>query len=199
MGKIKLVIISILLNMFLLPVFCKESKNPRDYLYSEELLPMFKNYGGFDINPAYNEANRFISYVAEIGVVLIMFSAGLGTNLKSLIKSGIKSTVIAICGVSVPLIMGTIMALCFWGFDGFGTKQFYEALFIGTILTATSVSITVATLQELGVIKSEIGQTIISAAIIDDIIGIIVLTIVLGVSSGTGGYLEIFLKTIQCN
>lgn len=160
------------------------------------LLPMFKNYGGFDINPAYNEANRFISYVAEIGVVLIMFSAGLGTNLKSLIKSGIKSTVIAICGVAVPLIMGTIMALCFWGFDGFGTKQFYEALFIGTILTATSVSITVATLQELGVIKSEIGQTIISAAIIDDIIGIIVLTIVLGVSSGTGGYLEIFLKTI---
>jgi Kef-type K+ transport system membrane component KefB len=153
------------------------------------LLPMFKNYGGFDINPAYNEANRFISYVAEIGVVLIMFSAGLGTNLKSLIKSGIKSTVIAICGVAVPLIMGTIMALCFWGFDGFGTKQFYEALFIGTILTATSVSITVATLQELGVIKSEIGQTIISAAIIDDIIGIIVLTIVLGVSSGTGGYL----------
>lgn len=159
-------------------------------------LPFFKHFGATDPNPIYNQANHFISYMAEIGVVLIMFSAGLGTNLKSLIKSGVKSTVIAFAGVIVPLILGTIMALCFWGFDGFGTKKFYEALFIGTILTATSVSITVATLQELGALKSEIGQTIVSAAIIDDIIGIIALTIVLGVSTGTGGYLEVLIKTI---
>ena len=69
-------------------------------------------------------------------------------------------------------------------------------MFIGTILTATSVSITVAVLKEFGKIKSDIGQTIISAAIIDDVFGIIVLTIVLGVSSGKGGYLMIILKTL---
>lgn len=159
-------------------------------------IPFFRNYGGLDPNLVYQEANQFISYMAEIGVVMIMFSAGLGTNLKSLVKSGVKSTVIAACGVLVPLLMGTVMALCFWGWDGWGTRNFYQSMFIGTIMTATSVSISVATLKELGKIKSDIGQTIISAAIIDDVFGIIVLTVVLGVSSGTGGYVSVILKTL---
>lgn len=159
-------------------------------------IPFFRNYGGLDPNVVYQEANQFISYMAEIGVVMIMFSAGLGTNLKSLVKSGVKSTVIASCGVLVPLLTGTVMALCFWGWDGWGTRNFYQSMFIGTIMTATSVSISVATLKELGKIKSDIGQTIISAAIIDDVFGIIVLTVVLGVSSGTGGYISVILKTL---
>ena len=158
-------------------------------------LPFFRNFGGVETNIIYAETNQFIEYMAEIGVILIMFSAGLGTNLKSLVKSGIKSTVIAVCGVIVPLALGTIMALGFWGFDGFGTPVFYQALFIGTILTATSVSITVVALKELGKINSEVGQTIISAAIIDDVFGIIVLTIVLGASSGKGDYLGLMIKT----
>ena len=159
-------------------------------------IPWFNNFGGTEPNFIYAEVNRFISYIAEIGVILIMFSAGLGTNLKSLVKSGIKSTLIACCGVFIPLILGTIMALCFWGFDGFGTLNFFKAVFIGTILTATSVSISVAVLQELGKIKTEVGQTIVSAAIIDDVIGMIVLTVILGVSTGRGGYLSIILKTL---
>lgn len=159
-------------------------------------IPWFHNYGGEEPNQIYASANQFISYMSEIGVILIMFSAGLGTNLKSLIKSGVKSTVIAACGVIVPLVMGTIMSFFFFGFDGFGTQNFFKCMFIGTILTATSVSITVAVLKEFGKIKSDIGQTIISAAIIDDVFGIIVLTIVLGVSSGKGGYLMIILKTL---
>ncbi len=141
------------------------------------------------------KSDQFVSYMAEIGVILIMFSAGLGTNLKSLKKSGIKATLIACTGVFIPLILGAIMSFCFWGFDGWGTPNFYKCLFIGTILTATSVSITVATLQELGKIKTDVGQTIVSAAIIDDIIGIVVLTIDLGVSTGTGGYLITIAKT----
>lgn len=159
-------------------------------------LPFFKNFGSDLPGSLFGETNQFISYMAEIGVILIMFSAGLGTNLKSLIKSGVKSTVIALCGVMIPLVMGTIMALCFWGFDGFGTLKFYKAMFIGTILTATSVSISVATLKELGKIKSEIGQTIVSAAIIDDVFGIIALTVVIGISTGSGGIGIILLKTV---
>lgn len=159
-------------------------------------IPWFQNFGTTEPNFVFAETNNFISYMAEIGVILIMFSAGLGTNLKSLIKSGPKATAIASCGVFVPLILGTIMALCFFGFTGWGTPEFFKALFIGTILTATSVSITVAVLKEYGKLKTEIGQTIVSAAIIDDVIGIIVLTIVLGVSSGKGGYLTIILKTL---
>ncbi|MCR5401080.1 MAG: cation:proton antiporter [Treponema sp.] len=161
-----------------------------------KFLPFFRDFGSTGSNLVFNEANQFISYMAEIGVILIMFSAGLGTNLKSLIKSGVKATIIACCGVFVPLIMGTILALLFWGFNGFGTKEFYQSMFIGTILTATSVSISVATLKELGKIKTDVGQTIISAAIIDDVIGIIVLTVILGVSSGKGGYLMVVIKTI---
>lgn len=159
-------------------------------------IPWFQNFGGVEPDIVLAESNRFISIMSEIGVILIMFSAGLGTNLKSLVKSGIKSTVIATMGVFVPLLMGTIMSFFFFGFDGFGTEKFFKCMFIGTILTATSVSISVAVLKEFGKIKTDVGQTIISSAIIDDVIGIIVLTIVLGVSSGKGGYLEIILKTI---
>ena len=119
-------------------------------------LPWFRSFGTEPAGSLFGETDMFISRIAEIGVILIMFSAGLGTNLKSLVKSGAKSTVIALCGVLVPLIMGTIMSLCFWGFDGFGTPQFYKAMFIGTILTATSVSISVATLKELGKLKSDV-------------------------------------------
>ena len=162
------------------------------------LLPWFRSFGTEPAGSLFGETDMFISRIAEIGVILIMFSAGLGTNLKSLVKSGAKSTVIALCGVLVPLIMGTIMSLCFWGFDGFGTPQFYKAMFIGTILTATSVSISVATLKELGKLKSDIGQTIVSAAIIDDVFGIIALTIVLGISNPkkSSGIAEIFIKTV---
>ena len=150
-------------------------------------LPWFKNFGSDIPGTLFGETDQFISFIAEIGVIMIMFGAGLGTNLKSLIKSGLKSTAIALCGVLVPLIMGTVMALCFWGFDGFGTPQFYRAMFIGTILTATSVSISVASLQELGKLKTDLGQTIVSAAIIDDVFGIIALTVVLGIGTGSGG------------
>ncbi|MBQ1627904.1 MAG: cation:proton antiporter [Treponema sp.] len=162
------------------------------------LLPWFRNFGVEPAGSLFGETDMFISRIAEIGVILIMFSAGLGTSLKSLVKSGAKSTIIALCGVLVPLIFGTIMSLCFWGFDGFGTTQFYKAMFIGTILTATSVSISVATLKELGKLKSDIGQTIVSAAIIDDVFGIIALTIVLGISNPnkSSGIAEIFIKTI---
>ena len=119
-------------------------------------IPWFRNFGGTDANIIYNEANQFISYMAEIGVILIMFSAGLSTNIKSLVKSGVKATLIACCGVIVPLIFGTIMAFCFWGFDGWGTLNFFKCVFIGTILTATSVSISVAVLKEFGFSNSKI-------------------------------------------
>ena len=127
-----------------------------------------------------------ISTFAEIGVVMLMFTTGLGTNLKELIKAGPIATLIACVGVAVPLVGGTLLYSAFYGFSAVGSPEFYRALFIGTIMTATSVSITVATLQELGHLKSFLGTTIVSAAVIDDVIGIVVLTCVLGASSGTG-------------
>jgi Kef-type K+ transport system membrane component KefB len=140
------------------------------------------------------KADQFVSYMAEIGVILLMFSAGIETSLQTLRKSGLKATIIAGAGVIVPFILGTIMALCLWGFDGFGTTKFFRAMFMGAILTATSVSITVATLQELGKLKTDAGTAIMSAAIIDDVMGILVLTFVLGISTGKGGYGIVLIK-----
>ena len=138
-----------------------------------------------------------ISIFAEIGVVLLMFTTGLGTNLKELIKAGPIATLIACVGVVVPLLGGTLLYGAFYGFAAIGSTEFYKALFIGTIMTATSVSITVATLQELGHLKSFLGTTIVSAAVIDDVIGIVVLTCVLGASSGTGtGLGKVLINTV---
>ena len=138
-----------------------------------------------------------ISVFAEIGVVLLMFSTGLGTNLKELIKAGPIATLIACVGVAVPLAGGTLLYSIFYGFAAVGSMEFYKALFIGTIMTATSVSITVAALQEMGHLKSFLGTTIVSAAVIDDVIGIVVLTCVLGAGSGTGtGLGKVLFNTV---
>ncbi|EWM52625.1 cation:proton antiporter [Ruminococcus flavefaciens] len=124
--------------------------------------------------------NDFIGQMAEIGVVLIMFSAGLETNLQELKKSGFAAFLIACVGVLVPLIGGSLLYMSVYGFSSFGSDEFFKAVFIGCIMTATSVGITVEVLKEMGRLKSRVGQTILSAAIIDDVIGIIVLTFVLG-------------------
>ena len=126
------------------------------------------------------QPTEFISQMAEIGVILIMFSAGLETNLQELKKSGFAAFLIACVGVFVPLVGGTLLYMCIYGFSEFGTDEFFKAVFIGCIMTATSVGITVEVLKEMGKLKSRVGQTILSAAIIDDVIGIIVLTFVLG-------------------
>ncbi len=126
----------------------------------------------------------FLTYMGEIGVIMLMFSAGLGASLKDLKKTGIKAFAIALAGVFLPLVCGSLLYMCFYGFAALGTPEFYKALFIGTIFTATSVGITVEALSEMGKLKTPLGTTIVSAAIIDDIIGIIVLAVVIGVSSG---------------
>ncbi len=129
------------------------------------------------------QQSDFTLQMAEIGVILLMFSAGLETDLKELVKTGPIAFLIALCGVFIPLIGGTLLYMGFYGFAAVGTEAFYRAVFIGVILTATSVSITVQTLKELGRLKGRVGTTILSAAIIDDIIGIIVLTFVIGFKS----------------
>ena len=126
------------------------------------------------------QPSDYLSMFAEIGVILIMFSAGLETNLQELKKSGFAALLIACAGVAVPLVMGTLLYMCFYGFAPVGSDEFFKALFIGCIITATSVGITVEVLKEMGFLSGHVGQTILSAAIIDDIIGIIVLTFVLG-------------------
>lgn len=122
----------------------------------------------------------FLIEMAEIGVILLMFMAGLETNLKDLLQTGPIAFLIACCGVFVPLVGGYLLYSCFYGFSSVGSDKFFRAVFIGVILTATSVSITVSALRELGKLRGKVGTTIMGAAIIDDVIGIIVLTFVIG-------------------
>ena len=138
----------------------------------------------------------FLIQMAEIGVVLLMFSAGLETNLKDLIKTGPIACLIACAGVFVPLLGGSLLYMAFYGTAPWGSDGFYTAVFIGVIMTATSVSITVQTLKELGKLKGKVGTTILSAAIIDDIIGIVVLTFVIGFKSPDSNPGEVVINTV---
>lgn len=140
-----------------------------------------------------------LAIFSKIGVLLLMFSTGLETNLKELKKTGLAATLIACTGVAVPMALGVLICLPF-GDIGLGTKHIYQSIFVGAILTATSVAITVSVLKELGKISTKLGTTIVSAAIIDDVIGIVVLSIVTGIaksgaSEATGGF-EGFKATI---
>ena len=120
----------------------------------------------------------WLSVFAKIGVVLIMFSTGLGTDLKMLKASGTASVVITTFGVLFPMAFGALVA---WAFH-IGTSLLSN-LFYGAILTATSVSVTVAALKELGKLETKVGTSIVAAAVIDDVIGIIVLSVLTGFTS----------------
>ena len=132
-----------------------------------------KAYHAFLVLPEGNALAIF----AKIGVLLLMFSTGLETNLKELKSTGLAAVLIACAGVFVPLVLGFLVSLPF-GNIGLGTSNIYRCIFIGTILTATSVAITVSVLKELGKINTKLGTTIVSAAIIDDVIGIVLLSVV---------------------
>lgn len=142
------------------------------------------------------QTSELISGMAEIGVVLLMFFAGLQTSLQDLKRTGWKACLIACAGVFVPLAGGYFLYSFYYGFAPNGSAQFYSAVFTGVIMTATSVSITVASLSELGYLKSETGTTIMSAAIIDDVIGIIVLTFVVGMKDPTSRPATVIINTV---
>lgn len=127
-----------------------------------------------------------LSIFSKIGVLLLMFSTGLETNLQELKKTGLAATLIACAGVFVPMVLGILICLPF-GNIGLGTDNIFNCIFIGMILTATSVAITVSVLKELGKINTKLGTTIVSAAIIDDVIGIVLLSVVTGIASAGGG------------
>lgn len=143
------------------------------------------------------QQSDFLAQMAEIGVVLLMFSVGLETNLKELIKTGPVAFLIACCGVFVPLIGGTLLHMGFYGVSPLGTTEFYKSVFIGVIMTATSVGITVQTLKEMGKIKGKVGTTILSAAIIDDVIGIIVMTFVIGFENPDSNPGKVVISTLM--
>lgn len=143
---------------------------------------------------------EYINYTAEVGVVVLMFCAGMETDVKELKKSGKSSLFIAILGVIFPLIGGYLVASLFnkpGVIDSDASASiFLQNLFIGVILTATSVSITVETLKELGKLKTHSGNAILGAAVIDDILGIIALTIISSMADSSVNIWIVILKIV---
>ena len=137
------------------------------------------------------QETTLMDQLAELGVIVLMFNAGLETDLGELKKAGRSAFVIALIGVLVPLAGGFVLASLF----NQGSDAFLQNVFIGVILTATSVSITVETLKEIGKLSTRSGNAILGAAIIDDVLGIVALTIITSLS-GTGANVLLVLVKI---
>jgi Kef-type K+ transport system membrane component KefB len=123
--------------------------------------------------------------LAGVGVLLLMFVAGLETDLVEMRRVGKVAFWSAFGGVALPMVGGAATAVAF------GLPLVWEGIFIGTILTATSVSISAQTLMELGALRSREGCTILGAAVIDDVMGIIVLSVVVAFAKAAGGQINL--------
>lgn len=156
-------------------------------LFGPTLLNMY-GWPVFAVSPPFpgSYLRESVSTLASIGVLLLMFLAGLETDLGRLRRAGVPATFTAICGVIFPFGLGLLTG---WAFH----QPFGEALFLGVVLTATSVSITAQTLLEIRQFHSDEGATILGAAVIDDVLGIILLSFVLAFllpgAQGHGGSL----------
>ncbi|MDE6314411.1 MAG: cation:proton antiporter [Lachnospiraceae bacterium] len=144
--------------------------------------------------------SSFIKEVAEIGVIVLMFCAGMETDIQELKNSGKASFIIAVAGVLIPIAGGYAVAYFFNRPDMIVSdasgSTFLQNMFIGVILTATSVSITVETLKEIGKLKTSSGNAILGAAIIDDILGIIALTVITSMADPTVNIVVVLLKIL---
>ncbi len=137
--------------------------------------------------------SEFIATSAEIGVLILMFMAGLDTDFKQLMQTGKMSICIALAGVLMPLA-GGMAVYSLWFHDTTDPHTVLKSIFAGVILTATSVSITVETLREMGKLKTKVGTAILGAAIIDDILGVIILATITGFTDPSAGFAQIFWK-----
>jgi len=118
--------------------------------------------------------------LSHLGVLLLMFVAGLEVDLKAMLQTGRPALLAGSLGVITPVMLGALVALLF----GFGLQ---ESLAIGLILAATSVSISAQTLMELGVLRSRVGLALLGAAVVDDVLAILLLSLFLAVATGSGG------------
>lgn len=134
------------------------------------LGPMLLNLVQYDDN---------IKLLSNLGVILLMFLAGLETDVEQLKKAGKTASGIAVAGIAIPMILGSLCAFLFF-------SNVMGNIFLGVILTATSVSITVETLTELGKLKTKAGINILGAAVIDDVLGLVLISVLLAVNNGDG-------------
>ena len=140
-------------------------------------------FAGIVIGPSlfgWIEPVEALKLMAEIGILLLLFEVGLSTDINRLIRTGKKSTLVAIIGFVIPLVLGFTIA--YWFFE----LSLLQSLFIGGTLTATSIGITVRVLTDLKLNNSREGQIVLGAAVLDDILGVMLLALLYEFSVGGG-------------
>lgn len=144
------------------------------------LIPLLMGGDGI----AFVKSNPTLRVLAELGVLILLFDVGLESDLRALVRVGISSTLVALIGVLIPFGLG--LGAAFWFLP---TASYLTHVFIGATLTATSVGITARVLKDLGATGTREGQIILGAAILDDILGLMVLAVVTGIvtAAGDGG------------
>ena len=136
------------------------------------ILEKIGGLGGEAINEVFATQSEVLSILAEFGVIILLFEIGLESDLRELQKVGVKASIVAVVGVVAPFVAGTVGLMYIFA------MPVIPAVFAGAALTATSIGITSKVLSELGQLKSTEGQIIVGAAVIDDVLGIIVLAVV---------------------
>lgn len=139
------------------------------------IMSFLQSLGGLDaaaMTHIFESQSEVISVLAELGVIVLLFEIGLESDLRELTKVGPQAAVVAVVGVAAPFLLGTV------GLVTLFHSPMIPAIFAGAALTATSIGITSKVLSELGHLKSTEGQIIVGAAVIDDVLGIIVLAVV---------------------
>jgi Kef-type K+ transport system membrane component KefB len=133
--------------------------------------------------------SEITSILAEIGVIFLLFNVGLETKPAAILKVGKSAAMVAVLGVVLPFIAGWLL-MTVWG----GTSV--ESLFVGTALVATSVGITARVLSAMGLLDAPTARIILGAAVIDDILGLLVLAVVSSMAAGAVNYVEILTTAV---
>ena len=125
--------------------------------------------------------SELITILAEVGVIFLLFTVGLETKPQAIFKVGKRAVMVGVLGVILPFVAGYFIAVA-WG------GSFAESMFIGAAMVATSVGITARVLGSMGLLDTETSRIILGAAVIDDILGLIILSLVSAVSQGSVSY-----------
>ena len=125
-------------------------------------------------------SSEVIAFASSLGALLLLFSIGLESNIKEMKKVGVNALLVALIGVVVPFVLGAYVLAPFFYPDGDSNAH----LFLGAALVATSVGITASVFRSIGISRTRAAQTVLGAAVIDDVLGLIVLAIVSGLASG---------------
>jgi Kef-type K+ transport system membrane component KefB len=142
------------------------------------------------IHPSDVATSQIYHILAEIGVIILLFTVGLQVRVDEMMKVGVTSLIVATLGVILPFFFGYLYTLTV-------EQSTVEAIFIGAAMVATSVGITARVFADLGILDTRVAKVMLGAAVIDDILGLIVLAVVTGVGKGAISYVKITLVTLE--